>query len=65
MPSIGTRCIELRIRDKTTEWRIFCRVDPDALLMVHVLAKKTRQTPASTVTVCRDRLKAYDRLTKG
>jgi phage-related protein len=65
MPTLGTRCLELRIKDKATEWRIFCRVDPDAVLMVHVLAKKTRQTPDAVIKLCVGRLKTYDRLTKG
>jgi len=46
MPNVGSRCLELRVKDKTAEWRIFCRVDADAVLMVHVMAEKigTRQS---------------------
>ncbi len=65
MPTVGARCLELRVKDKAAEWRIFCRVDPDAVLMVHVLAKKPPQTPKAAISVCVVRLKAYDRLTKG
>jgi phage-related protein len=65
MPCIGIRCLELRVKDKAAEWRIFCRVDPDAVLMVHVLAKKTQQTPKPVIHLCVSRLKAYDRITKG
>ena len=61
MPDIGARCLELRIKDKTAEWRIFCRVDVDAVLMVHVLAKKTRETPKAVIALCKKRLAEYDR----
>ena len=60
MPDIGTRCLELRIKDKTAEWRLFCRVDADAVLMVHVLAKKTRETPKTVIALCKKRLVEYD-----
>jgi phage-related protein len=65
MPCIGTRCLELRVKDRSAEWRIYCRVDPDAVLMVHVLAKKTQQTPKAVINLCMLRLKAYDRIARG
>jgi phage-related protein len=40
MPSIGTRCHELRITDKETIWRIVYRLDLDAILIVEVFQKK-------------------------
>jgi phage-related protein len=40
-------------------------VDSDAVLMVHVLMKKTQKTPKSVIDVCVERLKAFDRITKG
>ena len=40
------------------------RVDSDAVLMVHVLMKKTQATPKSVIDLCAERLKAFDRLTK-
>jgi len=60
MPGIGQRCLEIRVKDKTAEWRIFCRVDADAVLLAHVFAKKTQKTPQSVLDVCRKRLKDYD-----
>ena len=63
MPDIGLRCLELRIKDKMAEWRIFCRVDVDAILMVHVMAKKTRTTPKAVIELCKKRLAEYDRNT--
>jgi len=61
MPEIGSRCLELRVKDKTAEWRIFCRVDADAVLMAHVMAKKTRATPKNVMELCKKRLAKYDR----
>jgi len=60
MPDIGQRCLELRVKDKSAEWRIFCRTDVDAILMIHVLAKKTRTTPNAIIALCKKRLEAYE-----
>lgn len=62
MPSIGSRCIELRIVDRNITWRIFCRTDDDAVLMVHVMAKKTEATPKQVIRLCQQRLAFYDSL---
>src|SRR5687768_2359930 len=45
MPDLGSRCHELRIRDKTVTWRIFYRLDPDAIVIAEVFSKTTRSTP--------------------
>jgi phage-related protein len=63
MPSIGPRCHELRVRDKTNNWRIIYRVDADAVLVVEVFGKTTKQTPKSVIKTCQRRLADYDRLT--
>lgn len=60
MPSIGPRCHELRLTDRKGEWRIFYRIDADALLVVDVHSKKTQKTPKSVLDNCRARLKIYD-----
>ena len=62
MPSIGRRCHELRIPDKDQNWRIVYRDDPDAIVMLAVFAKTTRQTPQSVIDACKRRLKQYDGL---
>ena len=59
MPSIGPRCHELRIRDQNKNWRIIYRVDEDAIVIVEVYPKTTRQTPADVIEICRKRLKKY------
>jgi phage-related protein len=60
MPSIGTRCHELRINDLASTWRLVYRVNPDAIVILEVFAKKTRTTPRSVVETCRKRLKEYE-----
>jgi len=61
MPSIGSGCHELRIRDGRKQWRLIYRVDPNAIVVVEVIAKKTRATPERVIGNCRSRLKHYDR----
>ena len=65
MPSIGTRCAELRIVDENKTWRIMYRVDADAVLIADVFAKKTEATPKSVIATCKQRLRLYDAITKG
>lgn len=62
MPSIGPRCHELRIGDVDMTWRIFYRIDPDAILVLEVLKKKTQSTPREVIKVCRRRLTDYDQI---
>src|SRR5438128_7243991 len=62
MPSIGRRCHELRVPDKGQNWRIVYRIDADAIVILEVFAKTTRQTPQSVVDTCKRRLKHYDSL---
>ena len=64
MPSIGTRCGELRVPDETANRRIMLRVDSDAIVILEVFAKKTRATPKKVIEACKRRLKAYDQATR-
>jgi len=52
MPTIGTRCHELRINDENVTWRIVYRVYPDSILILEVFDKKTNKTPKSVINVC-------------
>ena len=61
MPSIGARCHELRVNDASGTWRVVYRIDKDAILILEVFAKRTRQTPAAVIATCQRRLKEYDR----
>lgn len=64
LPTIGRRCHELRIQDARVVWRIVYRVDPDAIVIAEVFAKRTRQTPNTVIVTCRERLRRYDRETR-
>jgi phage-related protein len=60
MGSIGPRCHELRIVDQKLSWRIIYRIDPDAIIILEVFEKQSRQTPLSVIDACKKRLKNYD-----
>ena len=60
MPSIGPQCHELRVNDKDKTWRIVYRIDPDAIVICAVFAKKTPETPKNIINVCQQRLQRYD-----
>jgi phage-related protein len=62
MRSIGGRCHELRVPDKSRDWRIVYRIDPDAIVILEVFGKTTPQTPQSVVDTCKRRLTYYDSL---
>lgn len=66
MPGIGRRCHELRIDDSAARktWRIIYRIDPDAVIIAGVFAKKTTQTPLEIVNTCKQRLRRYDEVVK-
>lgn len=60
MPSIGSRCHELRVNDADMTWRLIYRTDPDAIVIAEVFAKKTEKTPKDVIEACKKRLKEYD-----
>ena len=60
MTAIGPRCHELRVVDQQVTWRIIYRIDPDAIVIAEVFAKKTSQTPSTVIGACQKRLKEYD-----
>lgn len=62
MPVIGARCHELRINDEAGTFRIIYRADVDAVVILDVFSKKTKQTPRSVIDTCKRRLRDYDRL---
>ncbi len=63
MPVIGARCHELRVKDKSAEWRIIYRLDADAVIVAEVFGKKTRTTPEAVIANCQRRLRVYDAVT--
>jgi phage-related protein len=60
MPSIGSRCHELRISDARVTWRIIYRIDSDAIVILAVFSKKSRETPRRVINACKGRIKEYD-----
>ena len=60
MPSIGKRCHELRINDDDCTWRIVYRIDDDAIVILEVFQKQTRQTPHPVIEACKHRIRLYD-----
>ena len=60
MPSIGTRCHELRVRDEDKNWRIIYRMDDDAIVVAEVFNKTTRETPRNVIVNCQRRLNKFD-----
>ena len=63
MPSIGPRCHELRIEDgpMRATWRLFYRIDADAIVLIDVVQKTTQATPQSVIARAKQRLRDYDR----
>ena len=64
MAAIGPHCHELRMVDQQVTWRIIYRVDPDAIVIAEVFAKKAAQTPQGVIAACQKRLKEYDDASK-
>ena len=60
MPGIGSRCHELRVNDRNKTWRVICRLDPDAVVILDVFEKKTEKTPEAVLQNCRQRLRLYE-----
>ena len=59
MPIIGAGCYELRIVDDRRSWRIVYYVTDEAIVILHVFAKKSRKTPKRLIDVCRRRLRSF------
>ena len=65
MPSIGSRCHELRIVDHGHNWRVVYRADSDVIVVGEVFDKKTRATPSAVIERCTERFRRYDEAAKG
>ena len=64
MPTIGSRCHELRIIDASRTWRVVYRLDADAVVIADVFPKTTQQTPSQVIADYKRRLKLYDQATR-
>ena len=65
MPTIGMRCHELRIQDRTKTWRILYRVDRDAIVIAEVFAKTSQTTPKQSILASQRQLRLYDTISEG
>lgn len=61
MLSIGKNCHELRINDQNKTWRIIYFIDDDAIVILHLFAKKTQKTPSEVIDICKKRLARYQK----
>ena len=59
MTSIGSGCHELRVKDAAGEWRLMLAITTDAIVVLDVFKKTTRETPQHIVAQCRRRLEQY------
>jgi len=59
MSAIGPGCHELRVTDRERKWRIAYHLDTDAIVILEVFQKATRETPKRVVEDCRRRLASY------
>jgi phage-related protein len=59
MPSIGKACHELRIVDTHKTWRVVYYIHSLAIVVLHVFAKTTQQTPKSVIDLCQTRMQEF------
>jgi phage-related protein len=59
MPSIGKNCHELRIVDSNKTRRVVYCIHSLAIVVLHVFAKTTQQTPQSVIDSCQTRLQEF------
>jgi phage-related protein len=58
MPSVGVGVEELRVKDASGAYRVFCfSRSSRAILVFHAFAKKSQRTPASEIRLGQKRLK--------
>jgi len=58
MPIVGLGVEELRVKDESGQYRAFVvRKTPRGILVLHVFAKKSRETPRGVIGLARRRLK--------
>ena len=60
MPSIGSRCHELRIDDQNKAWRVVYRIDNAAIVILEVFEKKAQKTPLEVIETCKRSIRLYD-----
>jgi phage-related protein len=64
MPNVGPRCHELRVIDGRISWRIVYHLTAEAVVILHVFAKKSRSTAPRLIDLYRRRLQAFRNATR-
>jgi phage-related protein len=64
LPTVGPRCLELRVRDAGHLWRIVCRTDADAILVANIFAKTGKAMQQREFAKATKTLKDYDNAKK-
>ena len=59
MQTIGKACHELRIRDKDKTWRIIYHIADDAIAILEVFSKKSKETPKYVIENSTKRLNNF------
>ena len=59
MQIIGKACHELRIKDKDKTWRIIYHISDDAIVILEVFSKKSKETPKYVIDTSRKRLNEF------
>ena len=59
MSIIGPRCHELRVVDGSNTWRILYHLPGEAIVILHIFAKKSQKTPQRIIELCRRRLRMF------
>jgi phage-related protein len=59
MQIIGKACHELRIKDKDKTWRIIYHIANDAIVILEVFSKKSKETPKYVIDNSKNRLNKY------
>lgn len=60
MPGIGRGCHELRASGRCGEWRLIYQIRREAILVLDLFQKKTRETPCEVIQKCRIRIQNYE-----
>lgn len=59
MPNIGKSCHELGIRDKDKTWRIIYHIADEAIVVLEIFSKKSKETPKYAKEISIKRLKDF------
>jgi phage-related protein len=60
MPSIAKGCSEIRLKDPSGMFRVFCVIESEeGIFVFHAFKKKAEQTPQKEIETAQKRLKVF------